>query len=60
MKLDLNYDEITVILDCLQLISQKDQNKTEEINNISLNQVYNKLYTARENGFYIRTAEVNL
>lgn len=59
MKLDLNYDEITVILDCLQLISQKDQNKTEEINNISLNQVYNKLYTARENGFYIRAAEVN-
>lgn len=60
MKIDLDEKEISVILDCLQLTSKKDQNKTEEINNISLNQVYNKLYTARENGFYIGTAEVNL
>lgn len=59
MKLDLNHDEITVILDCLQLISKKDQKKTEEINNISLNQVYNKLYTAKEDGIHTRATKVN-
>ncbi len=54
MKVELSKDELSVILDSLQLLSKKDEELIRQFNTVDLNQTYNKLYTARENEFQFR------
>ena len=59
MKINLNHDEISTILDCLQLMTKTNQKENEYFNKISINQVYNKLYSEKENGIYSRATKNN-